>query len=210
MAFDSRLMQTLSRAMARRCVRSALLDAFPDASRLESCHVDAIVDGMGQDSFARDLPFGLRAVSEYGRLVVSREGLGPRGLVPSLLDVPGTAELGGAGSIAAEVTGPDIRDAGCDSVVIDADRVTGTLTVDSLREGDRFRPLGLDGTKKVSDLLVDDKVPRRLRAATPVIRDGDQIVWLAGVRLAHDYRVTEGTRRAVRLTWTRDASEGAI
>ena len=208
-AFDRRLMGTLSRAMARRCVRWALLDAFSDASRLESSHVDAIVDGMGEESFARDLPFGLRAVSEYGRLVVSRGGPEPRGLVPSLLDVPGTAELGDAGSIAAEETGPDTGDAGPDSVVIDADRVTGTLTVDSPREGDRFRPLGLQGTKKVSDLLVDQKVPRGLRAATPVVRDGDAIVWLAGVRMAHDYRVSESTSRAVRLTWTRDASEGA-
>jgi tRNA(Ile)-lysidine synthase len=66
----------------------------------------------------------------------------------------------------------------------------------------------MDGTKKLSDLLVDEKDPRRLRAATPVVRDGDAIVWVAGVRLAHDYRVTEGTRRAARLTWTRDASEG--
>jgi tRNA(Ile)-lysidine synthase len=208
-AFDRTLMRTLSRSMARRTVRVALLEAFADASRLESSHVDALVDGLADDAFARDLPFGLRAACEYGRLVVSRGGSNPRGLVPSLLDVPGTADLGPAGSVAAEMSAPDIRDAGPDSVVIDADRFTGTLTVDSPREGDRFRPLGLDGTKKVSDLLTDEKVPRRLRAATPVVRDGDAIVWVAGVRMAHDYRVTEGTSRAIRLTWTRDASEGA-
>lgn len=208
-AFDRRLMGTLSRAMARRTVRSALLDAFADASRLESSHVDALVDGLTEEPFARDLPFGLRAFSEYGRLVVSRGSPGSRGLVPSLLEVPGAARLGGAGCITAEMTAPDTGDAGPDSVVIDADRLTGTLTVDSPREGDRFRPLGLDGTKKLSDLLVDEKVPRRLRAATPVVRDGPAIVWLAGVRMAHDYRIGESTRRAVRLTWTRDASEGA-
>jgi tRNA(Ile)-lysidine synthase len=207
-AFDRALMRTLSRSMARRTVRVALLDAFADASRLESAHVEALVDGLADDAFARDLPFGLRAVSEYGRLIVSRRGSEPRGLVPSLLGVPGTADIGDAGAITAETTGPDAGDAGPDSVVIDVDRIAGALTVDSPREGDRLRPLGMDGTKKLSDLLVDEKVPRRLRAATPVVRDGDAIVWVAGVRLAHDYRVTEGTRRAARLTWTRDASEG--
>ena len=208
-AFDRALMRTLSRSMARRTIRVALLDAFADASRLESSHVDALVDGLADDAFARDLPFGLRAACEYGRLVVSRGGSELRGLVPSLLDVPGTTDLGPAGSVAAEISAPDTGDAGPDSVVIDADRITGTLTVDSPREGDRFRPLGLDGTKKLSDLLGDEKVPRRLRAATPVVRDGDAIVWVAGVRMGHDYRVTEATSRAIRLTWTRDASEGA-
>ena len=208
-AFDRTLMRTLSRAMARRTVRTALLGAFTDASRLESSHVDALVDGMSDDAFARDLPFGLRALCEYGRLVVSRGGRQSRRLVPSLLEVPGTAELGEAGSIAAETAAPDTGDAGPDSVVIDADRIAGTLTVDPPRAGDRFSPLGLDGTKKLSDLLVDEKVPHRLRAVTPVVRDGDAIVWVAGVRMAHDYRVTAGTCRAVRLTWTRDASEGA-
>jgi tRNA(Ile)-lysidine synthase len=208
-AFDRTLMRTLSRAMARRTVRAALLEAFADASRLESSHVDALVDGMSDDAFARDLPFGLRASCEYDRLVVSRGGRQSRGLVPSLLEVPGTADLGEAGSMAAEIAAPDTGDAGPDSVVVDADRIAGTLTVDSPREGDRFSPLGLDGTKKLSDLLVDEKVPRRLRAATPIVRDGDAIVWVAGVRMSHDYRVTTGTCRAVRLTWTRDASEGA-
>lgn len=208
-AFDRTLMRTLSRAMARRTVRAALLDAFADASRLESSHVEAIVDGMSDDAFARDLPYGLRAVCEYGRLVVSRGGPAPRGLVPSLLEVPGTADLGQAGSMTAEVSAPDTGNAGPDTVVIDADRITGSLTVDAPREGDRFTPLGMDGTKKLSDLFVDAKVHRGLRAATPVVRDGEAIVWVAGVRMAHEYRVTEGTSRAVRLTWTRDASEGA-
>jgi tRNA(Ile)-lysidine synthase len=208
-SFDRALMRTLSRAMARRTVRAALLEAFADASRLESSHVDAIVEGITDDAFARDLPFGLRAACEYGRLIVSRRDRQTRGLVPSLLEVPGMVDLGEAGWMSAETAVADTRDAGPDNVVVDADRIVGTLTVDSPREGDRFRPLGLDGTKKLSDLLTDEKVPRRLRAATPVVRDGDAIVWVAGVRVAHDYRITEGTCRAIRLTWTRDASEGA-
>jgi hypothetical protein len=35
-----------------------------------------------------------------------------------------------------------------------------------------------------------------------VVRDGESIVWLAGVRMSEDYRVGPGTSRAVRLTWT--------
>ena len=72
------------------------------------------------------------------------------------------------------------------------------LVIDAPRPGDRMRPLGMDGSRKLSDLLVDAKVPRRDRAATPVVRDGERIVWLAGVRMSEEYRVgaDTDTRRA--------------
>jgi tRNA(Ile)-lysidine synthase len=73
--------------------------------------------------------------------------------------------------------------------------------IDAVRPGDRMRPLGMDGSRKLSDLLVDAKVPRRDRGATPVVRDGETIVWLAGVRMSEEYRVGAETARAVRLTW---------
>ena len=77
------------------------------------------------------------------------------------------------------------------------------LVVDGARPGDRMRPFGMDGSRKLSDLLVDAKVPRRDRPTTPVVRDGERIVWLAGVRMSEEYRIGAGTTRAVRLTWHR-------
>lgn len=64
-----------------------------------------------------------------------------------------------------------------------------------------MRPFGMEGSKKLSDLLVDAKVPRRLRQATPVVRDGDRVVWLAGVRLGEESKVTAGSTRVAGLTW---------
>jgi tRNA(Ile)-lysidine synthase len=60
----------------------------------------------------------------------------------------------------------------------------------------------MSGTRKVSDVLTDAKVPRRARPSVPVVRHGGSIVWLAGVRMSEDYRVGPGTSRAVRLEWT--------
>jgi hypothetical protein len=73
-ALDRAMMATLSRAMQRRTVRAALDEAFPEASRLESAHIEAIVDGLADDAFARDLACGLRAFSEYGKIVISHRG----------------------------------------------------------------------------------------------------------------------------------------
>lgn len=204
-----RWMLTLDRAMARRTVRTAVLDTFPDASRLEAAHVEALVDGLADDAFRRDLPGGLSAFTEYATLVVSRTDTDTPRVAPCLLPLPGHAHLGAAGVIIASWTAAGDVDGERDSVVIDVGRVSGELTVDSVREGDRMRPLGMDGSKKLSDLLVDAKVPRRQRRAVPVVRDGGRIVWLAGVRMSDEYRVTPATDRALRLTWRRaeDVSE---
>ena len=64
-----------------------------------------------------------------------------------------------------------------------------------------MRPLGLGGSKKLSDLLIDAKVPRRLRSGTPVVRDGSRIVWLAGIALAEECRVGPATARVADLVW---------
>jgi len=201
--FDRSFMSTLDPAMARRTVRSALVSAFPEASRLEASHVEALVAGLSEDGFSRDLPSGLRAETEYGKLVVSRAGTEPPVLAPCLLPLPGNADLGAAGTIVAEQVEPADTAGDADSVTIDAGD-TRTLVVDSVRPGDRMRPLGMSGSRKLSDLLVDSKVPRRLRGAVPVVRDGERVVWLAGVRMSDEYRVGPGTKRAVRLTWERE------
>jgi tRNA(Ile)-lysidine synthase len=205
-AFDRGAMLTLSRPMARRTVRAALLRAFPESTRLEAAHVDALVDGLSLEGFARDLPEGLIAFGEYGRMVVSRRRKALPSVAPGLLELPGTVDLGDAGSMSAADEGSSDLASSTESVVIDATTIEGALTVDGVRPGDRMRPLGMEGTRKLSDLLVDAKVPKRARSAIPVVRDRDRIVWLAGVRMSDEYRVSGSTVRKIRLKWEPRAS----
>jgi tRNA(Ile)-lysidine synthase len=206
-AFDRDMMATLDRTMARRTLRAGVLGTFPEASRIDASHVEALVDGLADDAFARDLPDGLRAFTEYARLVVCRADEQARAVAPSLLPIPGIADLGDVGRIIAEEVGPDQIEKGPDAVTIDAGLVSGEIVVDGPRPGDRIQPFGMEGTRKLQDLLTDAKVPRRERSAVPVVRDGDSIIWVAGIRSAEDYRVTPRTQRAVRLSWERRESD---
>jgi tRNA(Ile)-lysidine synthase len=203
LVFDRMLMRTLTRPMLRRTVRSAIIATYPEASRLEFEHTEAIVDGLGYDDFARDLPFGLRAEAEYGILRVYRKQDDPGSVTPGLLRLPGELDAGVSGVLRARLVNATEPAEGPDRVWIDADSVTWPLQVDAVRDGDRIRPFGMEGTKKVGDLLTDAKVPRRLRGLTPIVRDGDRVVWVAGVRLADDVRVTPATVRVAELVWRR-------
>ena len=57
------------------------------------------------------------------------------------------------------------------------------------RQGDRIRPLGMDGTKSLQDLFVDRGVPRSLRHSLPVVTAAGRVVWVAGVAVSEDFRL---------------------
>jgi tRNA(Ile)-lysidine synthase len=183
-------------------LRGALFDAFPESSRLEFDHLEALVDAVSDASFtARDLPEGLRARAEYGTLIISREA-SPADPLPHLeLPVPGTADFGDAGTITARWGVNDRPDADPMTALIDADVLSGPLSAGPPRPGDRMTPLGMTGTRKLQDIFTDAKVPARERSRTPVVRDGDRIVWVAGSRLEEAYRVGPSTARTIMLTW---------
>jgi tRNA(Ile)-lysidine synthase len=87
-----------------------------------------------------------------------------------------------------------------DEAVIEAGRVVAPLSVRNRRPGDRFRPLGLGGRKKLQDFFVDARVARAERDATPIVVDSTgRIVWVAGHALAEEFRVTDHTRAVVIL-----------
>ena len=90
-------------------------------------------------------------------------------------------------------TGPDIA-------YFDADLLTEPIEVRPVREGDAFVPFGMKGRKLVSDFLTDRKVNRLQKAETFVATCGDDIIWLIGYRSDNRFRVTDKTRRILKLT----------
>ncbi|MGB3542245.1 tRNA lysidine(34) synthetase TilS [Rubrivirga sp.] len=88
--------------------------------------------------------------------------------------------------------------------VVDADRVRD-LEVRAWREGDRMFPIGLEGSKLVSDLLRERGVARARRPAVPVVSLEGEIVWVVGHRLGRSVAITPATTRAERWTWSRPA-----
>ncbi|CCH53754.1 tRNA(Ile)-lysidine synthase [Fibrisoma limi BUZ 3] len=86
------------------------------------------------------------------------------------------------------------------TVCFDADRLHWPLTIRPWQQGDRFRPLGLNGHKLVSDLLNDQKVSRPDRERTAVLLSDNQIAWVIGRRLDHRFRVTAETKRIVQVS----------
>ncbi|MCR4424775.1 MAG: tRNA lysidine(34) synthetase TilS [Firmicutes bacterium] len=93
----------------------------------------------------------------------------------------------------------DPDDIGTEWAVFDQDELPGELSARPWSSGDRMAPFGMAGTKKLSDLFSDLKIPRRDRSSYPVVLSGDRVIWVAGLRAGRDAPVVGQTRRVLAL-----------
>ncbi|MBA2285982.1 MAG: tRNA lysidine(34) synthetase TilS [Ktedonobacteraceae bacterium] len=134
--------------------------------------------------------------------------------VPGQVEVPGTHWRAGAellpGDLELEVRRALMRQdwetvwrllpATRLAVYVDGDAVGTPLRVRTRRPGDRIRPLGMAGEKKVQDLLVDNHIPRAERGSIPLFFSPAHCLWVAGLCLDDRVRLTSTTQRVVRLS----------
>ncbi|MBP1465649.1 tRNA lysidine(34) synthetase TilS [Candidatus Chloroploca sp. M-50] len=138
---------------------------------------------------------------EYATLLLSQPGYQQLADVPQLsndeihLPIPGVVELGNGWWCFVQEEPPAEPDAWW--VALDADRLAGSLILRRRRAGDRFRPVGGPGSRKVQDFMVDRKLPRRLRDGWPLLVTPTAIVWLAGMRADERFLASPTTQRTI-------------
>jgi tRNA(Ile)-lysidine synthase len=76
---------------------------------------------------------------------------------------------------------------------LDLEKLKFPLKLRKWKEGDWFIPLGMHGKKKISDFLIDQKVPLNLKDNVYVITSGDSIVWIVGMRIDDRFKIIDNT-----------------
>lgn len=82
---------------------------------------------------------------------------------------------------------------------VDLNKFEGQLKVRNRREGDRFTPLGMKGTKKLKDFFIDENVPYHQRDSIPIVCDQQGIIWVVGFRLEEKYKIDEDTEEVLEI-----------
>ncbi len=80
---------------------------------------------------------------------------------------------------------------------LDAGLLDFPLVVRKWQAGEYFRPLGMEGFKKISDFFVDEKLSIPEKEECRILYSGDKVVWIIGRRIDHRFRVTEDTREVL-------------
>lgn len=89
---------------------------------------------------------------------------------------------------------------GKDRIWVDYDKIGASLTLGYWEEGDWFIPFGMKGRKKLSDFFTDLKLSRREKESTPILRSGNEIVWIIGYRIDDRFCVNSTTTRVLELS----------
>ena len=192
---------SMHRALSSRVFLRASRELIPDIE-LRSCHIDAffsIIEG-GRPGAEADLPSGLMLVREYGYVRLMKAAAEkPQGFNVSL-KVPGISEAGPYTIKATLIKKLPDQFKGPDKAYFDYGLLKGLdICARSFSNGDTMRPFGMAGHKKLKDIFIDQKIPRRMRCALPVVAAGNDIIWVAGVRTSGLFPVTERTRSVLRL-----------
>src|SRR5690606_22358845 len=83
------------------------------------------------------------------------------------------------------------------NAMLDREILSFPLKVRKWEIGDKFRPLGMKNFKKISDFLIDLKIPVIHKRDIKVLCSGDEIVWIIGLRIDDRYKISPFTRSAV-------------
>lgn len=87
---------------------------------------------------------------------------------------------------------------------IDFDKLQFPLTIRKWRTGDYFYPLGMQGKKKISDFMIDNKIPLNLKERVCVLTSGGDIAWVIGHRLDDRFKITKETKCVYQIELTED------
>lgn len=200
---DAGRLSDLDPALARRVVRAAIEEAAPDlGGRIAAAHIEAVraLAAAGETGHL-DLA-GISVELDDGAIRFTRapdEGRRAAAGAPVFgyaLACPGRAVVPEAGFVISAAC-DQLAARGVETkegrhafqVVVAAGAIRWPLTIRNRRPGDRIKPLGAPGRKKVQDLLVDMKMPRADRDRVAVVVDADgQLVWVVGVTPADECR----------------------
>lgn len=83
---------------------------------------------------------------------------------------------------------------------IDFKKLKFPLTIRKWQTGDKIKPLGMKGTKKISDILIDKKLSKIQKKKTWVVVSENNVVWVSGLVISDDYKLTENTKKVYEMS----------
>ncbi len=85
---------------------------------------------------------------------------------------------------------------------LDWEKLKSPFRLRSRRRGDKFKPLGMKGTKSLADFLIDAKVPHHRRNEVAILTSKGKIAWVVGYRINDEFKVTDKTKKVLKMEAT--------
>jgi tRNA(Ile)-lysidine synthase len=200
-SLDARRLAHLPKGLSRRAVRAFIEEMKGDLRRISFEDIESVLRLAEGRELTLPGKLRLRRENEFisrtaGTAAKNAYALSWNGRHP--LRIPG-AGMAFAGERMKKTSGARIAFDDEKSCHCDAEKLRFPLLVRSRKEGDRYRPLGAPGRKKLKEILRAKRIPLAERNRLPVFCSRGKIVWAPGLPVAEDFKVTTLTRKIFRL-----------
>lgn len=208
-------------AILTRILRMSLNNLTGTLYNLERVHIYDIINIQLQGTGKKiNLPFGVLAENVYGDIILKicnntsedcKEDMFyqfkikdlpldqlQKGVYFSLEEINSKFHL----KLLKDVSKKDLK-GDISTKYFDYDKIKGDMIIRNRKEGDRFFPYGMKGSKKLKDIFIDLKVPREKRDYIPLLCFGDDICWIIGYRSSEIFKVGTDTKNILKIRFER-------
>jgi tRNA(Ile)-lysidine synthase len=201
---EKHIVEHLGISLQRILLRKAVETVTGTLKDIEARHIEEMVRAVaGPVGRSIDLSYGLVFSSDYMHYYLGKAG-GKKSEFTGLsgecrIKISGLTTIPGWKIRTGFVKGykPNTEDGF--TADFDYAKTGNELVVRARQSADRFQPLGMRGTKKVGEYMLDAKIPQAARNSIPIIAAPDGIVWVAGFRIDERFKVTAETKKVLRI-----------
>ena len=173
-------LNNLHKSIARRIIR-IMIDKVSGISDVSSIIVENVLDlcNRNRTGASCDIAKNVTARTEYGKLIVAYNE-------PECDEFSYEIKIGESCFIPETGYTVDVSRAdencgdGAEYFMLPEN--INSITVTNRRSGDRFVPSGMTGSKSVKEYMINEKIPKKMRSRTGIVRIGDNIAWIIGYR----------------------------
>lgn len=193
--------QKLHPVLRKALIQECLEDLLGGGQSLEATHIEQVCSlAMGRRGSRLNLPKGYYAILGYEKLIL-KYGYGVEKSEEAVYCKP-VGEYHYMGerfrfSLESWEKKEEIP-VNCYTKWFDYDKMEKGVVLRSRLPGD-YLETAKGAHKKLKDYLIDCKIPKEERDGLVLLADGSHIIWVVGMRISEHYKVTEQTKRVLKV-----------
>ncbi len=190
-----------------RIIRQSIEKVNGSLKGIEEKHINNIINLMNENITGKNINITNNIVIKisYGNMIIEKENNPQKVLFRYPLHIGKPVHIyelnTTINSSILPVCEVDIKHVNRFIKYFDYDKIKGELCIRNRKDGDRFTPLGMNGSKKLKDFFIDEKIPREERDTIPIIEDDGKIIWVVGYRISEEYKVSSNTSKVLVLEY---------
>ncbi len=194
---DLKKLQNLHLSLKRRLIRKVIDHFNKDLREYPLDHIDKVISLENKKTGKEiELPLNLIAVKDKNKIIIERRDFEIPDFYIEIPDIGSYQEIGMKIELSLVEKISKVKDPFIS--FFDYDKIELPLKIRKPMFGEKFKPLGLKKEKKIQDFFVDSGIPKSVRWNLPILLDKkDDILWIVGVRISDDYKVTNLTNRVI-------------